>query len=248
MYDWPEIRAATDAFWGCLRARLADAGFDVPEALARDLEPMALWTAPDLLLAQTCGYPFATRLNDRVVLVGTPAYAIGCAPGHYRSIIVARGKDAGRSLAELAAGRFAYNDRDSQSGFQAPARLFAASGVPVPGATLRTGSHRESIRAVAEARADFAAIDAVSWRLALAHEPAARKLAVSAETPETPGLPFITAKANAEARPALANAVRGAIAVLGKADRHALLIEGFVESSLADYAALAQPASAVPAC
>jgi ABC-type phosphate/phosphonate transport system substrate-binding protein len=239
MYDWPEIRSATDAFWVALRGRMLAAGFDAPEALTRGGERMALWTAPSLLIAQTCGYPFATRLKDHLALIGTPAYAIGCAPGRYRSVIVA--KNARSTLAELACGCLAFNDRESQSGFQAPARLLAASGLPFPRCMLETGAHRDSIRAVADGRADFASIDAVTWELARAHEPAARDLTVIAETPETPGLPFIAAKANAGVRVALADAIREAIAMLALADRRALFIEGFVETSPADYAPLAEP-------
>jgi ABC-type phosphate/phosphonate transport system substrate-binding protein len=35
MYDWPEARAETDAFWAGLRDRLRSAGIDAPDALTR---------------------------------------------------------------------------------------------------------------------------------------------------------------------------------------------------------------------
>lgn len=51
---------------------------------------------------------------------------------------------------------------------------------------LETGSHRHSIQAVAEGRADYAAIDARSWALARAFEPACRHVEVIAETAHKP--------------------------------------------------------------
>jgi hypothetical protein len=42
MYDWPELAAATDAWWSGLRRHLRDAGFrNVPETLDRSLSPMS---------------------------------------------------------------------------------------------------------------------------------------------------------------------------------------------------------------
>ena len=59
---------------------------------------------------------------------------------------------------------------------------------------IETGSHRASVRAVAEEKADVAAIDAVCWALALRYEPeAVSRLKVIGQTPLRPGLPFITA-------------------------------------------------------
>ncbi|MGC1302597.1 MAG: hypothetical protein WA840_09505, partial [Caulobacteraceae bacterium] len=56
MYDLPEVQAANDALWAALRDRLDDAGVEhVPRALTRGADLDALWTRPNLLLAQTCG-------------------------------------------------------------------------------------------------------------------------------------------------------------------------------------------------
>ena len=192
MYDWPEIRQATDAVWAGIRSHLSRRGIDAPAALDRSADPEPLWLHPDLVLSQTCGYPYATGLAGKVALVATPAHAAtGARPGHYFSVLVARGGDAPDKLADLAGRRFAFNMVHSQSGFAAPVRLLAAGGhasLPPP---LETGAHRASIRAVARGEADWAAIDAVTWELAKRHEPAAAGLTVFAATPETPGLPLI---------------------------------------------------------
>ncbi len=61
-----------------------------------------------------------------------------------------------------------------------------------------TGSHRNSIRAVASGEAQLAAIDAQSWWLALAHEPAADEVRMAGRSVDVPGLPLITATAFAK--------------------------------------------------
>ena len=59
---------------------------------------------------------------------------------------------------------------------------------------MATGGHRASIRAVAEGRADVAAIDCRSWQLARRFEPAARELHAVGWTRRSKGLPFICAR------------------------------------------------------
>ena len=242
MYDWPEVREATDSLWQTIHRHLAQRGIDSPGALVRGTDPEALWNDPALLLSQTCGYPYANRLADRVALVGTPAHAVtGAAPGNYFSVLVARKSKAPQHLAELSQMRFAYNMAHSQSGFAAPARQLASSGhasLPQP---VETGAHRASIRAVAAAEADWAAIDAVAWELARRHEPAANDLAVFARTPETPALPLITSAANAESAGIIADAVEAAIRDLNDDVRDALFITGLVRFKPEDYAPLARP-------
>ncbi len=58
---------------------------------------------------------------------------------------------------------------------------------------IETGGHRNSIKAVAEGRADVAAIDCRSWHLARLYEPAAQQVQVVGWTAKRKGLPFITA-------------------------------------------------------
>lgn len=196
MYDWPEVRESTDALWCSLRDSLRTAGIPAPENLSRDPDVAGLWLAPELVLAQTCGLPYATRLRDQVVLLGTPDYAVpGCAAGWYRSAVVVRVDEPQRDLAARAHRRWVYNDAHSQSGYQA--MLYYAEQV-APGTagtwqTLVSGSHRESLCMLAAEQADVAAIDYVSWRLAREHLPAASQLRVLDLTPPTPGLPLIAA-------------------------------------------------------
>ncbi|OCW59338.1 phosphate/phosphite/phosphonate ABC transporter substrate-binding protein [Hoeflea olei] len=240
MYDWPEIRPASDALWAAIRDQLLLRGIAAPAVLDRGDQMEALWTDPDLVLSQTCGYPFATRLAGRVALVATPAHAAtGARPGRYYSVLVARRTDGPVSAGDLAGRRFAFNMRHSQSGFAAPVRLLLAGGHSSQPKPLETGAHRASIRAVATGEADWAAIDAVTWQLALRHEPAAETLRVFAVSPETPALPLITSLRHAADAPAIADAVEAAIAGLDAAIRKQLLLTGLVRLNPQDYAPLA---------
>lgn len=104
MYDWPEARAATDAEWAGLRARLVAAGIDAPDRIVRrngsmpavpngirdaegrviapdpatlppdELDFQTLWKHPALLFAQTCWGPMERGLEKHVTVVGQPSY------------------------------------------------------------------------------------------------------------------------------------------------------------------------------
>lgn len=240
MYDRPELRAETDRLWAVMRERLRAAGMAAPEHLDRAVPAPVAWTSADLVLGQTCGLPFATRLAGRVALVGAPDYGLdGCPPGHYGSALVVRADDARQGLAAFADGTVAINELGSQSGHGT--LLHAVAPHARDGRFFRavrlTGSHAGSIAAVAEGAADIAAIDAVTWRLARRHDPAPASLRVLAQTEPTPCLPFITALGNDPE--AVATASAEAIEALDAAARDALGLRGFVRFDEADYAPLA---------
>ena len=79
MYDPHELRRSVDAWWSGLAGAFRAEGIaDVPDRLDRSMPFDALWGAPDLLLAQACGYPLAGEWADRLQYLVTPRYA---APG-----------------------------------------------------------------------------------------------------------------------------------------------------------------------
>ncbi|MXN63385.1 PhnD/SsuA/transferrin family substrate-binding protein [Stappia sp. GBMRC 2046] len=238
MYDWPEVRAETDRLWRALADRLGEAGFDAPSGLARDVDAETAWADPSLLLGQTCGLPFVSRLKGRVSLVGAPAYRLeGCEPGEYCSALVVRDDDPADGLGDLRGRRVAYNMEGSQSGHAAMLATVAplAHGGRFFTQALATGSHRASVRAVAEGAADVAAVDAVSWELAKRFEPSASRLRVLLRTRPTPGLPFITALRPADELRRIAEAVAAGIDGLDGGTKEALLLTGFVPFTEADY-------------
>ena len=241
MYDWPEIRPATDRFWTEIRNRLADRGINAPKNLTRNRPEMETWTDPELVVAQSCGLPYVLDLRPGVTLVGTPAYDLVCDTGNYFSVIVVRKGAKESDLSSVHRSCFAYNSRRSQSGFAAFGHALTAgvSSDAAPARYLCTRSHRQSVRAVAGGSADIASIDAVSWELALRHEPAAAALRVLMRTAPTPGLPLISASSGDRAD-AVAEVVEEAIAALDPNTRQSLLITGFVRSKPSDYDVIAE--------
>lgn len=226
MYDRPELRAETDRYWALIRAELAARGIDAPVDLRRgDEQLMPLWEDPDLILSQTCGFPYRARLHGRVELVGTPDFGNeGCPPGFYRSILIARADDPRGDFRAFDGARIAYNDGLSQSGWAAPMNHAAAQGIRLlPG--LETGAHRASFIAVAEGRAELAAIDALTWALISDFEDVSGVKVVGATDP-TPALPYITAKGREAG--AIFAAVTAAIARLDAVDRVRLHLRGIV--------------------
>lgn len=243
MYDWPEVRTQTDRLWSLLRQALGDLGLGAPQQLERGRELMDGWQDPSLLLGQTCGLPLVRHLLDRVCVLGSPDYGLpDCPPGHYCSVVVVREEDPAASLAELRGRRLAYNHPGSQSGEGALRHVLApiAEGKAFFSSVMETGSHRAALKAVAAGEADAATLDAMSYRLAQAHEPAARSVRVLLATPPTPGLPMITARGNRDKVPMLRQAVAAAIAAAPQDLRTALSLHGFAAFDADDYKVIAE--------
>lgn len=243
MYDRAECQAANDRLWALIRDRLRARGIAAPDRLTRgEAAYWPAWQAPELVLSQTCGFPYRARLHGRVTLIGTPDYGVeGCPPGHYRSLFVARRGDPRAALADFDGAAFAYNEPMSQSGWAGPQTHAAALDVRLRPA-LATGGHRFSALAVAEGRAEIAALDAVTWRLIERFEPdLAGALTVVGQTAPSPGLPLIAA-AGAD-RAATFAAVAGAIAALDGQDRATLGLVGLVAIPPEAYLAVPTPAA-----
>lgn len=203
MYDWPEIRAATDAWWsGLARAFRAEGMPDVPDCLLHDVNVADLWSAPDLLISQTCGYPLTHDWSGMLQVVATPHYvADGCDGAEYCSFILVRRSAGIGGLEELRGRTAAFNGEDSQSGysaFRAAFAVFAKDG-RFFGSTVKSGAHIKSMQMVAAGTADVCAVDAVVWALARRHCPQiADDLTPIALSPSSPGLPYVTSPALSE--------------------------------------------------
>jgi ABC-type phosphate/phosphonate transport system substrate-binding protein len=218
MYGFEWLRPDVRAFWSALAGRLKDAGMDgVPARLSWQISEHELWHAPNLVFGQTCGYPLMKGLTGPVRLVATPTYAAPFVEGAmYRSLVIV-GKGAGfTSLAQLKGKAAAINKPSSHSGYNAFRRLMAdyvrqcmpeAFAGPERAGSIRffshvvtSGSHLESIRAVATGKADVAAIDAVSFHLISRQMPELTgAVRVLTTTLPAPGLPFITAATRTDA-------------------------------------------------
>lgn len=237
MYDMVALQGANDRLWQGIRGHLGHG----PDALTRDGDLWQIWQSPDLLMAQTCGMPFRTRLHPNVTLIGTPDYGLpGCPPGYYNSVLVVHVDATGDRAQDFSGGRFAYNELLSQSGWAAPMTHLDAAQVQFS-VLLQTGAHANSARAVAEDAADIASLDALTWLLLQEHNPGLTyQLRVLETTTPTPALPYITA-AGRDPAP-IARAFRAALADLAPADRDALHLLGLVDIPAATYLAVGNPA------
>jgi ABC-type phosphate/phosphonate transport system substrate-binding protein len=232
MYDLPELRAAHDAVWASVGARLARSGVaGVPTSLTRGGAAEAHWSDPDLLLSQTCGYPLVHAFAGRLRVIATPSYdAPGCEGPTYSSLVVVRSVHPARDLVDLRGSVCAVNERASHSGMNALRAMIAplARGAPFFGEVLVTGSHEASLARVQRGEADVCAVDAVLHALLLRHRPdALTGTRVLARSPSAPALPYVTrASTSDELVRALREALVGVLADPALAStRDALLLK-----------------------
>jgi ABC-type phosphate/phosphonate transport system substrate-binding protein len=234
MYDGAALQTANDTLWATIATHLRDAGVrNVPDRLDREHPLDRIWSAPGLLLAQTCGYPLTTGWRGRLRYVATPRYrAAGCEGTSHRSRLVVRADDPAETLKAFRARRAAINDRASNTGMNLFRAVIAplAAGLAFFEAVVETGSHANSAQAIASGAADIAAIDAVSFAHLERHDPdVTRHLRTLGWTTATPGLPLVTSTdTSARDIAALRRALLAAAddsALDGVRDR--LLLDGF---------------------
>lgn len=221
MYDWPEVRNATDALWQGLVRHIPG----LP-AIDRRSDHAGAWRQPDLLLSQTCGYPFTHEFRGQLKYLATPHYAAdGCNGANYCSIVLAR---QSLPLAGFRGMTAAVNGPDSMSGMLALKLVFGrlAQDGRFFGNAFISGGHISSIAAVREGRADICAVDAVCLALARCYRPGdLQGLVEVARSPAVPGLPLVTVAGDVDViRHGLASAF--ADPKMAKT-REALLISGF---------------------
>jgi ABC-type phosphate/phosphonate transport system substrate-binding protein len=233
---------ATAELWSFLRQYLSGAGLaDLPERLDEAIPYDEAWTHQDLLLSQTCGYPYAKRLRGKARLVATPVYGhLGCDGPLMRSFLIVPRSSAVESIGDLRGKIAAINTPDSNSGMNLLRATIApfARGGRFFSEVIETGSHGGSIAAVAAGRADVAAIDCVTFgNIRRFDAERLRDIRILAETASGPGLSFITStKTTTEELALLREALAAAVAApLLEATRDVLSLRGFAELSDADY-------------
>ncbi|MGB8859434.1 MAG: PhnD/SsuA/transferrin family substrate-binding protein [Ilumatobacteraceae bacterium] len=230
MYPFPSLRPATDALWAAVRGTL---GWGPAELEWTVLAP-EVWHHPQLLVAQTCGWPLVSQLSSSVAVVGTFDYDVPDAEhGTYRSVIVSPHALTLEELRGWSAAVAAVNAVDSLSGRVSLQHAWGG----LPAVVLETGAHLESVRALVAGRADVASIDAVSWAHIARTEPDLLSgLHVIGHGPRVPCLPLVAGWRQASHVGALRAAFSAAVADPALADvRGALRIRGFVPLDLADY-------------
>jgi ABC-type phosphate/phosphonate transport system substrate-binding protein len=233
----PRLRLAYEAM---LAALLAQVGIDDPVDVVRDAALPDIWLEPDLLLAQTCGYPYVTALRSHVTLLATPCFDVpGCTGSDYSSVMVTRADSGITTLADARGRVVAVNDAQSNSGMNALRHAvapLARDGRFFADVTW-SGSHAASLRLVREGVADIAAIDCVTFAYLQQEDPAGVEGIVTLGfTAGSPGLPLVVGKAVSEA---VVQRLRAALLAPGPALQAALQplrIAGFAYRDEAHYA------------
>ncbi|WP_323122133.1 phosphate/phosphite/phosphonate ABC transporter substrate-binding protein [Burkholderia alba] len=209
-----------------------------------DLLP--LWRRGDLLLSQTCGYPYRMLgIGDVARLIATPVFDVqGCEGAAYSSTIVvsARAHAAGATTLAACRGlRAGYNGDDSHSGmnaFRHAVAPHALNGRFFASATA-FGSHLNVLSALAAGQADCAAVDCVTLAYVRDGLPdLLRDIRVIGATARAPGLPLIASGALGDTSAA---ALRHALDVALAADSgraRTLRLLGFETLAPDDYAAI----------
>ena len=173
----------------------------------------------------------------------------------YCTDIVVRADSRIRGLEDTFGRRFAYTTHDSQSGWQAPRRLFAryaqARGGALFAATIGPlVTPRRVVEAIMAGNADAGPLDSYFHDLLRHHEPTlAARLRTLAWTPLTPIPPLVAAPATPEAD---VRRLRDALLATGAAEelagvRAALLLRGFASVPSEAYTTLRDDARATDA-
>ena len=241
MYDLPQLKPATDAFWRAIAERLKEVGLVAPALLTRTDDCHAMLRDPDLLLGQVCGYPIVTQLNSTVEIVATPIYgSSGCEGFEHCSFFIVKAKAERQTLPDLRGSVCAVNGFDSNTGMNLLRAAIApiAKGSRFFRSIIVTGAHYKSLEAVAGGHADVAAIDCVSFAHFQHFEPqVTMRVSKIGQSLRTAAPPYITAK---KTDPGILRILREtlhevAIAPDLQSIRSALNIEGFAFETDTDY-------------
>ncbi len=256
MYDWPEVSSDLDTYWTAIAAELREREIPSPVSLTRRDDLASIWRDPSMIVGQVCSLnPVRDGLGETEV-VGTidyepPLELPRSGAGTYYSVVVCRADDQrgdDPSLASFARAVFAANGDDSQSGYWSLGHHVRelVDDEPLLGPVHFTGAHRDSIHSVADGRADLAAIDVHSWRLALDHDRApTERLRVVTTTQATPGVVCVVAWELADRRHLVADAIAAATTrMIGSPTFDRLHVTGFVRRHLDEFQIVADQVEA----
>lgn len=242
MYDLPEVRPALDAFWSRIADNLAIEGLAwIPEGLTHGRPVRELWSDPDLLISQCCGFDLVKRYRGKLRPILAPRFtAPGCDGCRYCSIVVVSSESRCRSLEDLRGTVCVVNGLESHSGMNALRALVAPLNREGRffSAVKASGGHCDSLAMVGGGVAEVAAIDCVTFALLRRHRPESvtgvRPLCMTASVP---GIPFVTRADLADELVALLRAalVEALNTPELTEERETLMICGQDELDLSDY-------------
>ncbi len=199
MYDFPEIRYATDCLWQGISRHLRSHGIkQVPNSLVHDRHLSSLWSDDNLFFSQCCGYDVVYRYRDCLQVLGTPWFtAPGCCNGDYASTIVVPENSTFLDVTDMLGTVAVLNGAESHSGMNALFSLvapYARNGRFFSEVKI-SGSHAASLEALKQGSADVASVDCLTYDLLRRYRPGAisgtRTLGL---TYPAPAPPYVTRK------------------------------------------------------
>ena len=242
MYDQPFLQPSNDLLWQAIRHSITniESAIDVPCELNRTMSLADQWRNPELLLSQTCGFPYISRFREYLQLVATPVYShSGCNNTSYSSVLLSS-NGASKQLADFRGKKLAANSPDSLSGFVSLQITLAEAGLKAPffSQCAFCDSHANAIDSVASGQADLCCIDAVTWNLLCSDQPVlAEQLQVIGHTGHFPALPLVT---SVQTSPQTVNVIREALDAVceepkAKPALSKLGISGFTQVAHSEY-------------
>ena len=194
MYEREELKGAHNELWSHILDGFEVRNFTQPKKIILGDEGTKVWNKPNLILSQTCSYPFRTNLKGKVAYVGTPVYDLkDCPPGYYRSVFITSHSNSNHKPTDFINSTFAINSYNSQSGYVAACEYFREYNLSLIN-TYVTGSHFSSALSVYEGLSDIACLDEVSWKIIKKFDKFSSNLSEIGWTYPTPALPIITVK------------------------------------------------------
>jgi ABC-type phosphate/phosphonate transport system substrate-binding protein len=231
------VPAATAAWHRLLDRVIAESGVGLTVVEhAHPASLSSLWGRADLGCAFMCGWPLALERGARPVIAAP--IPCGAAGPRYHSVFVVAVGAPFETVEQTTGGRFAFNSRESHSGWNMPLAHIAGLGGGVGAEIGPYGPHQLAAAAVAAGEADVASIDSLVWALLCRHAPdRAAGLRVVGRTADQPSPPLVGSAALAAAdgarlRAALLGLTRDAA---GRALLADVCLDGFAPAARVDY-------------
>ncbi len=214
---------------------------DAVESTIRFEADFDLLRSPGLLLGHTCGYPLMHYLRDHCQPVCVPCFDVEGSNGKYYSSHIITSVDSDiNALADCYNKIAVINGHDSNSGMNVLRHAVALLDIKPPffSKVEESGSHFNSLLAVADRQADVTAIDCVSFALIKDENPElVSRVETIAFSQATCGLPFViphSANENFEPKN-ITKALNQALNRVSDNHRQTLHLAGFKNVTLADF-------------
>ena len=128
MYDIPEICKASSSLWSGIAKYLRLEGVeDVPKELVFGKPLRALWSNPNLIFSQCCGYDVVSRFENTLTPLVVPHFdVVGCVGSEYSSLLVVGEDCLYDDVLEMRGTVAAINGLESHSGMSSLRELVAS--------------------------------------------------------------------------------------------------------------------------